>query len=83
MKTRNTNLTPAAQAHNERIVAKARNSAAKRQEDSVQEIAGKILGLETLETRRSDGLDFHDLAVWQIKKALEEAYKAGFEAGQK
>ena len=34
-------------------------------------------GLETLETRRSDALDFHDTAVWAIKAALEAAYHAG------
>jgi len=34
-------------------------------------------GLETLETRRSDALDFHDTAVWAIKAALEAAYRAG------
>lgn len=35
------------------------------------------LGLETLETRKSDSLDFHDMAVWEIKAALEAAYAAG------
>jgi hypothetical protein len=38
---------------------------------------------ETLETRRSDGLDFHDNAVWSIKSALEAAYAAGLKAGSK
>ena len=42
-------------------------------------IAREILRLETLETRRRDRLDFHDLAVWQIKDALQAAYKAGAE----
>ncbi len=41
------------------------------------EIAKKHLSLETLETRRSDSLDFHDIAVWAIKDALQEAYEAG------
>ena len=41
------------------------------------EIARTTLGLETLDTRRSDSLDFHDLAVWQIKQALHAAYEAG------
>ena len=40
-------------------------------------IAKKYLGLETLEQRRSNRLDFHDLAVWQIKEALEAAFAAG------
>jgi hypothetical protein len=43
------------------------------------EIARKHLGLETLQTRRMDSLDFHDLAVWCIRDALEAAYRAGSE----
>ena len=44
---------------------------------SIDRIAHEILGLETLEKRNRDSLDFHDLSVWQIKKALEAAYLAG------
>lgn len=44
------------------------------------EIANRYLGIETLETRNSDRLDFHDVAVWSIKEALEAAYRAGLEA---
>lgn len=37
------------------------------------DIAKKRFGtVETLETRMSDGLDFHDVSVWSIKKALED-----------
>ncbi len=43
-------------------------------------IAKKHLSLETLETRNSDSLDFHDMAVWSLKEALQEAYEAGFNA---
>ena len=43
-------------------------------------IAGRFLRLTTLESRNSDRLDFHDLAVWQVKEALEAAYDAGFKA---
>ena len=43
----------------------------------ISEIAKKHLNLETLETRNSDSLDFHDVAVWAIKDALQEAYEAG------
>ena len=46
-------------------------------DSEVLEIAQKHLELETLETRNSDRLDFHNLSVWQIKEALEEAYSAG------
>lgn len=44
-------------------------------------IAKKHLGIETLETRKSDRLDFHDTAVWCIRDALEAAFKAGIELG--
>ena len=33
--------------------------------------------LETLETRNRDRLDFHDVAVWAMRAALEEAFEAG------
>ena len=46
---------------------------------TIERIAKEHLGLETLKTRKSDGLDFHDLAVWQVKAALEAAYQAGRE----
>ena len=42
-------------------------------------IAQKHLGIETLETRMSDSLDFHDTAIWCIREALEAAFKAGVE----
>lgn len=40
-------------------------------------IAVQQLGLNTLRRRNSDSLDFHELAVWQIRDALEAAYLAG------
>ena len=43
----------------------------------LMEIAAKHFHLETLETRNSDGLDFHDVAVWSIRAALEAAFAAG------
>lgn len=43
-------------------------------------IAQRHLNIETLETRKSDGLDFHDVAVWSIKDALETAFEAGRKA---
>jgi hypothetical protein len=46
-------------------------------------IAKKHLSIETLATRRSDSLDFHDVSVRGVRAALEAAYKAGFEAGKK
>ncbi|MEZ6233424.1 MAG: hypothetical protein R3B68_04470 [Phycisphaerales bacterium] len=49
-------------------------------DNAISRIAREALGLETLETRRMDRLDFHDLAVWTIKDALERAYEAGRKA---
>ena len=43
----------------------------------ITDIAEDALGIETLETRNMDGLDFHELPVWAIKEALEQAYEAG------
>ena len=40
-----------------------------------------IVGLETLETRKSDDLDFYDVPVWCLKKALEDAFIAGMAVG--
>jgi len=41
------------------------------------EIAQRQFRIETLETRNRDRLDFHDVAVWAIRAALEEAFEAG------
>ena len=46
-------------------------------EETLTKVAKEILDLETLETRGQDDLDFHDLAVWNIQKALVEAYNCG------
>ena len=46
------------------------------------QIAKEHLFIETLETQHSDRLDFHDVAVWAIKSAMEAAYAAGIEAGK-
>tara|TARA_R110000796_G_C14571530_1_gene435806 strand:- start:40538 stop:40795 length:258 start_codon:yes stop_codon:yes gene_type:complete len=48
-----------------------------KRDDTLLEIAKNDLSLETLETRSSDGLDFSDQAVWQLKAALNAAYLAG------
>ena len=44
------------------------------------QIAQEHLLVETLETRFSDRLDFHDVAVWGIKSALQAAFDAGRKA---
>lgn len=40
-------------------------------------IARDHLGIATLDTRQSDSLDFHDVAVWQVEAALKAAFDAG------
>ncbi len=45
------------------------------------EIAQQHLGLDTLETRRADHLDFHEVAVWALRNALLAAYAAGMALG--
>lgn len=46
----------------------------------LEKIAREKLGIKILDTRNSDALDFHDVAVWNVKAALEAAYKAGKES---
>jgi len=48
-----------------------------RRQQTLEQIAARHLEIETLAIRRSDSLDFHEVAVWGVKAALEEAYKAG------
>jgi hypothetical protein len=48
----------------------------------LENIAKQHLFVETLETRHSDRLDFHDVSVWSIKAALEAAYLAGQQSQQ-
>jgi hypothetical protein len=43
----------------------------------LRDLARRHFGVETLDTRNSDSLDFHDVAVWSIRAALEEAWQAG------
>lgn len=43
----------------------------------LERIVQKHMDIPTLETRRMDSLDFHDVAVWTLKDALMAAYKLG------
>ncbi len=45
--------------------------------ETLQSIARKFLGFTTLETRMSDSLDFQEVSVESVKKALEAAYQLG------
>jgi hypothetical protein len=54
----------------------------KRKQQTIEEIARKELLIETLETRYSDSLDFHECSVVGVKAALTAAYEAGRKAGK-
>ena len=49
----------------------------------ILDIATRHFFIETLETRNRDRLDFHDVAVWAMRAALDAAYEAGRVAGAK
>ncbi len=48
-----------------------------------KQIAQQHLAIETLEERKSDSLDFKEVAVWSVKAALEAAFEAGKAAAKK
>ena len=45
--------------------------------EKLERIARQHLDVETLRSRNSDHLDFHEISVWQLKESLEEAYRLG------
>lgn len=52
-----------------------------RLEHTLEEIALDHLFIDTLRTRHSDRLDFHEVSVWGIRSALLAAYQAGVRDG--
>lgn len=46
----------------------------------LEQIALDHFFVETLQTRHSDRLDFHEVSVWAIKSALQAALAAGQQA---
>lgn len=52
-------------------------------ETQLAQIALDHLFIETLETRHSDRLDFHEVSVWGVKSALMAAYEAGRQAAKR
>lgn len=46
-------------------------------DDLFTAIAREHLGIETLQPRNSDALDFHTVSVWSVEVALRAAYEAG------
>lgn len=47
-----------------------------------EQIALEHMRIESLETQNRDRYDFHDVAVWSIKSALQAAYDAGVAAAK-
>ena len=43
----------------------------------LERIALEFTDVPTLETRHRDTLDFHDVSVWGLLRALDAAYEAG------
>ncbi len=56
--------------------------AAQTLDKQMQQIALDHLFIETLETRNSDRMDFHEVSVWGVKSALMAAYEAGRQAAK-
>ena len=65
-----------------KTASKTATKAAQQLDQLLARIALDHLFIETLETRNSDSLDFHDVSVWGVKSALVAAYQAGLAAGQ-
>jgi hypothetical protein len=47
------------------------------QRQALTVIALEAMRVQTLETRRSDSLDFPEVSVWAIREALARAFLAG------
>ena len=56
---------------------KTKQNTTKKTNKAFETIATNTLGIETLAVQNSDRLDFHDISVWQIKRALQAAYELG------
>ena len=66
-----------------RVITMTHTAKTARQLDQLlAQIALDHLFIETLQTRNSDRLDFHDVSVWAVQSALMAAYQAGMAAGQ-
>lgn len=44
-------------------------------------IAKEVLGIDTLVTRKSDSLDFHEVSVWSLKQAFQKVFDLGVDTG--
>jgi len=53
------------------------NDAKDRLDRVLETIAQEKLDIPTLQRRKRDCLDFHEVSVWGLKRALRAAYEAG------
>lgn len=53
------------------------------QDEVLAKIAKSVLNVDTLENRGRDALDFHRVAVWSLRRALEDAYQQGASAARR
>ena len=60
-----------------KTASKTATKAAQQRDQLLAQIALDHLFIETLQTRNSDRLDFHDVSVWAVQSALMAAYQAG------
>ena len=56
---------------------KRQKRATKRIDTILETIAREELQIPTLQERKMDALDFHEVCVWGLKEALLAAYEAG------
>lgn len=49
---------------------------------TLEQIAQAHLNIPTLTERKMDDLDFHNVGVWEVRRALEAAYQAGLAAAE-
>jgi hypothetical protein len=73
-RAKTTNRASSAQAKD---TAKAKALAAEMEWAKVE------LLLETLETRKNDGLDFHEIPVWSIRDLVRHAFETGYQHGSR
>jgi hypothetical protein len=59
------------------MTTKTTHDQAAEREAVFEAIAREHLRIETLERRKSDSLDFHEVAVWALRDALAAAFEAG------
>lgn len=43
-------------------------------------VKNNFVGIDSIKTRNSDSLDFHDVAIWSIVYSIRAAYQAGYQA---